>query len=126
VLRKQIEDRLIRAPFAGRVGLRDVHPGQYLAEGTELTTLESLSKDIDVDFRLPQEVTAQLAIGRTVRLSGGTLIAPIEATITAIDARADETSRNVRVRAEAFGACGAARGRATRGVRRSRVSDWRA
>jgi membrane fusion protein (multidrug efflux system) len=104
VLRERIEDRLIRAPFAGRVGLRDVHPGQYLTEGTELTTLESVSNDVDVDFRLPQETTSQLAIGRTVRLSGGTLSTPIEATITAIDARADETSRNVRVRAEARGA----------------------
>ncbi len=104
VLRESIEDRLIRAPFAGRVGLRDVHPGQYLAEGTALTTLESLSTDVDVDFRLPQEVTAQLTIGRKVRLSGGALIEPLEATVTAIDARADEVSRNVRVRAEARGA----------------------
>jgi membrane fusion protein (multidrug efflux system) len=103
VLRERIEDRLIRAPFAGRVGLRDVHPGQYLAEGTELTTLESLSNDVDVDFRLPQEVTAQLSVGNIVTLSGGTLTAPAPAKIIAIDARADETSRNVRVRAEGTG-----------------------
>jgi membrane fusion protein, multidrug efflux system len=101
VLREQIEDRLIRAPFAGRVGLRDVHPGQYLTEGTELTTLESLSKDVDIDFRIPQEVSAQLAVGNQVQLSGGALMAT--ATVIAIDARADEASRNVRVRAEAKG-----------------------
>jgi membrane fusion protein, multidrug efflux system len=103
VLRQQIEDRLIRAPFAGRVGLRDVHPGQYLTEGTELTTLESLSKDVDIDFRIPQEVSAQLSVGNTVQLSGGSLVEPATARVIAIDARADEASRNVRVRAEAKG-----------------------
>jgi membrane fusion protein, multidrug efflux system len=103
VLREQIEDRMIRAPFAGRVGLRDVHPGQFLAEGTELTTIESVSTDVDVDFRLAQEIAAQLAVGGEITLSGGALERPTAARIIAIDARADEASRNVRVRAEAKG-----------------------
>lgn len=103
VLRQSIEDRMIRAPFSGRVGLRDVHPGQYLAEGTELTTLQSIDENVDVDFRLPQEIAAQLAVGAAVTLSGGTLQQPANAHILAIDVRADEASRHVRVRAEARG-----------------------
>lgn len=100
VLRETIEDLTVRAPFAGRVGLRDVHPGQYLAEGTELTTLQSHGDHVDVDFRLPQEIAAQLAVGGEVSLSGGTLSKPASARIIAIDVRADEASRHVRVRAE--------------------------
>lgn len=96
-----IERRTLRAPFRGRIGLRDVHPGQYLAAGTELTTLESVSDSVYVDFRLQQEIAARLAPGSEVRLSGVGLAPGATAIVRAIDARADEASRTVRVRAEA-------------------------
>jgi membrane fusion protein (multidrug efflux system) len=41
--RAVIERKTIRAPFRARVGIADVHPGQYLTEGTQLTTLQSVS-----------------------------------------------------------------------------------
>ncbi|MBW7931600.1 MAG: efflux RND transporter periplasmic adaptor subunit, partial [Gammaproteobacteria bacterium] len=100
VVATTIARRTLRAPFRGRIGLRDVHPGQYLAAGTELTTLESLADTVYVDFRLQQDIAAQLALGDTVRLSGNGLPAGTTAVIRAIDARADEASRTVRVRAE--------------------------
>jgi len=101
VIATAIARKTLRAPFRGRIGLRDVHPGQYLAEGTELTTLESVDDTVYVDFRLAQETAARLAPGAEVRISGGGLEAPIAATVRAVDARADEASRTVRVRAEA-------------------------
>ena len=103
VIAATIARKVLRAPFRGRIGLRDVHPGQYLAEGTEITTLESVADSVYVDFRLPQEIAAQLAPGAPVRLSGGALRNEAEASVRAIDARADEASRTVRVRAEASG-----------------------
>jgi membrane fusion protein, multidrug efflux system len=39
-----IERKTIRAPFRARVGIADVHPGQYLNEGTEMTTLQSVAR----------------------------------------------------------------------------------
>jgi membrane fusion protein (multidrug efflux system) len=101
VIAAAIARKVLRAPFRGRIGLRDVHPGQYLAEGTELTTLESVDDSVYVDFRLPQEAAARLAPGAEVRIAGGSLAAPATAVVRAIDARADEASRTVRVRAEA-------------------------
>src|SRR5262245_4023169 len=103
VVATAIARKTLRAPFRGRIGLRDVHPGQYLAEGTEITTLESVADGGYVDFRLAQELAAQLAPGAPVRLSGGSLQGDAEAVVRAIDARADEASRTVRVRAEARG-----------------------
>src|SRR5262245_42753977 len=104
VVATAIARKTLQAPFRGRIGLRDVHPGQYLAEGTEITTLESVADEVYVDFRLAQEVAAQLAPGSRVRLSGGALRdGGAEAVVRAIDARADEASRTVRVRAEASG-----------------------
>jgi membrane fusion protein (multidrug efflux system) len=103
VVATAIARKTLRAPFRGRIGLRDVHPGQYLAEGTEITTLESVADGVYVDFRLAQELAAQLAPGARVRLSGGALRGDAEAVVLAIDARADEASRTVRLRAEASG-----------------------
>ncbi len=103
VVATTIARRILRAPFRGRIGLRDVHPGQYLAEGTELTTLESVEDSVFVDFRLPQEIAAQLAPGAPVQLAGAALRARTAAVVRAVDARADEASRTVRVRAEAAG-----------------------
>jgi len=100
VIATTIARKTLRAPFRGRIGLRDIHPGQYLAEGTELTTLESVADSVYVDFRLPQETAARLAPGAEVQVSGGGLAAAATATVRAVDARADEASRTVRVRAE--------------------------
>jgi membrane fusion protein (multidrug efflux system) len=104
VIATAIARKTLRAPFAGRIGLRDVHPGQYLAEGTEITTLESVDETVYVDFRLPQETAAQLAPGAEVQLRDTGLQSGATAVVRAVDARADEASRTVRVRAEASAA----------------------
>lgn len=103
VVATAIARKVLRAPFRGRIGLRDIHPGQYLAEGTELTTLESIADSVYVDFRLPQESAAKLKPGAEVKITGGALAEPATATVRAIDSRADEASRTVRVRAEVAG-----------------------
>lgn len=103
VIATAIARKVLRAPFRGRIGLRDIHPGQYLAEGTELTTLESVADSVYVDFRLPQESAARLAPGAEVQIAGGALAGPATATVRAVDSRADEASRTVRVRAEVAG-----------------------
>src|SRR5216110_162037 len=46
-----IAKKTIRAPFRARVGITDVHPGQYLNEGTQLTTLQGVEGAAHVDFR---------------------------------------------------------------------------
>ncbi len=93
-----IERKTIRAPFRARVGIADVHPGQYLTEGTELTTLQSVTNDAHVDFAVTQDVAAGLRVGDVVEVFGsaGT---PVPATIVAVDARVDSATRNVLVRA---------------------------
>src|SRR6266496_3174259 len=53
-----IAQKTIRAPFRARVGLTDVHPGQYLNEGTELSTLQGVDAAANVDFTVAQAVAA--------------------------------------------------------------------
>lgn len=94
-----IARKTIRAPFRARVGLADVHPGQYLSEGTVLTTLQGVAEGVRVDFAVAQDVATQLAPGDTifVTVNGNARATP--ARIVATDALVDPTTRNALVRA---------------------------
>src|SRR5262249_9494235 len=61
-----IARKTIRAPFRARVGIADIHPGQYLNEGTELTTLQGVAAAANVDFTVSQEVARALRAGEQV------------------------------------------------------------
>jgi membrane fusion protein (multidrug efflux system) len=94
-----IARKTIRAPFRARVGISDVHPGQYLNEGTELTTLQGVEDAAHVDFAVAQQVAAGLDPGDTVEIFAGSGTQPMSAKIVAVDARIDPTTRNAMVRA---------------------------
>jgi membrane fusion protein (multidrug efflux system) len=98
-----IAKKTIRAPFRARVGLADVHPGQYLNQGVELTTLQGVSGDVHVDFAVAQRVAAGLRVGSNVGVSIGEGAAPMTASVVAIDARVDPDTRNATVRARLAG-----------------------
>ena len=94
-----IAKKTIRAPFRARVGIADVHPGQYLDEGTLLTTLQGVGEAVHVDFTVAQQVAAGLRDGETVDVFAAGEAPPIRANIVALDARVDPTTRNAVVRA---------------------------
>ena len=94
-----IARKTIRAPFRARVGIADVHPGQYLNEGTELTTLQGVAEAAHVDFTVAQRVAQGLKVGDRVSVLTGAEATPVEARIVAVDARVDPTTRNASIRA---------------------------
>lgn len=94
-----IAKKVIRAPFRARIGLSDVHPGQYLNEGTHLTTLQSVDEAAHVDFTAAQRVAAGLKVGDQVEVLVTGDSTPHAARIVAIDALIDSTTRNAMVRA---------------------------
>jgi membrane fusion protein (multidrug efflux system) len=98
--RALIERKTIRAPFRARIGIADVHPGQYLNVGTLLTTLQGVDETTYVDFDVAQQVAAQLAVGSVVEVVGAEDAPPIRASIIAVDSRVDTETRNTVVRAE--------------------------
>ena len=97
-----IARKTIRAPFRALVGIADVHPGQYLNEGTLLTTLQGIDDAAHVDFTVAQQVAADLRAGELVEVSAGTS-APVTAKIVALDSRIDPATRNAVVRARIEG-----------------------
>lgn len=98
-LQALIARKTIRAPFAGRLGIRQANLGQFLNNGNPIVTLESLDP-IHVDFTLPQQRVADLATGQVVRVTADAAPGKVFAgKITALDSRVDPATRNVRIRA---------------------------
>jgi len=94
-----IAKKSVRAPFAGRLGITTIRPGQYLAPGQKIVTLQSL-EEIYADFRLPQQELARLQVGQKVDLSSN--VWPderFEGTITTIEPQVDPSTRNLLVQA---------------------------
>lgn len=94
-----IARKTIRAPFRARVGISDVHPGQYLNEGTQLTTLQGVDDAAYVDFSVAQQVAAILRKGDAVDILAAGSSSPIAGAIVATDSRVDPATRNAMVRA---------------------------
>jgi len=92
-----IERKTIRAPFSGILGIRQVNLGQYLQGGDPIVPLQSLDP-IHVDFGLPQESLAQVAVGREVRvLPEGETGTGSVGRVSAINSVVDAATRNVHV-----------------------------
>jgi membrane fusion protein (multidrug efflux system) len=98
-LQALIDKKMIRAPFAGRVGIRQINLGQYFARGRPLLALEKLDP-IYVNFSIPQQQLAQVRLGQKVTVTVDAFSGEnFEATITALDSQVDATSRNIAVQA---------------------------
>jgi membrane fusion protein (multidrug efflux system) len=98
--RALIGQKNITAAFAGRVGIRKVDVGQYVAAGAAIVSLQQLDP-IYVDFLTPEQNYAAMAIGQKVSAKvdalGG---AEFSGKISNLDARIDRDTRNILVRAE--------------------------
>jgi membrane fusion protein (multidrug efflux system) len=89
----------IKAPFDGRLGIRQVDLGQFVAAGTTMVTLQALDP-IFADFYLPQQSLAQLKIGQKARADIDTYPGrDFEGEISAINPKVDSATRNVQIRA---------------------------
>jgi membrane fusion protein (multidrug efflux system) len=98
-LEAQISRKTVRAPFAGRIGIRLINRGQYLAAGTPVTTLEAIDT-VYVDFSLPQQRLGDLKVGMPVRITiEGAQGAPQNGVVAAIDPAIDTTTRTIKLRA---------------------------
>lgn len=99
-LRARMRDRLIRAPFAGVLGMRSVSPGTLVQPGDTITTLDDIDV-IKIDFSVPERFLSILAPGLVVRATAAAYPdREFEGTVRAIDTRVDPETRSVGVRAD--------------------------
>ena len=94
-----VAQKIVRAPFDGRLGISTVNLGQYLAKGDKIATLQALDP-IYVDFYLPQTLFEQIGIHQIVYFRTNAYPhLEFEGKITGIDARFDPANQTVRVEA---------------------------
>ncbi|XJP98115.1 efflux RND transporter periplasmic adaptor subunit [Pseudomonas sp. B22129] len=97
--RALVEKKSIRAPFAGRIGITGVNPGQYLNPGDKIATLQTFDP-IYIDFSVPQTQLEAIAIGQTVAVTAdGLSNQTFKGRISTVDTQFDATTRNVTVEA---------------------------
>ncbi|KXU35487.1 hypothetical protein AXK11_06295 [Cephaloticoccus primus] len=98
-IKAMIEKKTLRAPFAGRLGIRAVNFGQFVRGGQAVVPLFSLDP-IYVDFSLPQQRLTALEVGQEVKISVDAFEGErFEGRLTAINPQVDSATRNVQVQA---------------------------
>ena len=94
-----IEKKQIRAPFAGRVGISQINPGQYVSPGVALVTLQSIDP-LYLQFSLPEQNLSSLSVGQKIELSADNQPdKKFTGMITAIDSKVDENTRSILLQA---------------------------
>ncbi len=97
--RALVAKKLVRAPFAGRLGIRAVDVGQYVNAGTKLVTLQALDP-VYVDFFAPQKSLGRIALGQKIVLRTDAFQGQqFPGEVSSIDPKVDPATRNVQVRA---------------------------
>src|SRR5579885_44375 len=94
-----IAQKQIRAPFAGRLGVRQIDLGQVLTAGTPIATLTDLSK-LYVNFTLPSSMRAELKVGQRVDVTADAFPGRhFTATVTTIEPQISPTTRTITLQA---------------------------
>jgi membrane fusion protein (multidrug efflux system) len=92
-------EKVIRAPFAGRLGVRQVDIGQFIAAGTTIVTLQQLDPML-VDFFLPQQTLGQVNVGEKVEVTTDAYPGRVfPGQVSSINSKVDSSSRMLQVRA---------------------------
>lgn len=96
---QRLAERVIRAPFAGTVGLADVDQGARVTAGTYITRLDDLS-EVEVEFSLPETLFSQITRGQAITATSPAFPdREFAGQIEAVDTRIDPVSRSFRTRA---------------------------
>lgn len=95
----KIQQKIITAPFSGKIGIRSIDIGQFVSAGTAMVTLQSLDP-LYVQFTIPEQYINQLYLQQpvsvNVNLANGKILT---GSITAINSKVDQITRNILVQA---------------------------
>jgi membrane fusion protein (multidrug efflux system) len=98
-IQARLDKTVIRAPFAGIVGLRQVSPGAYLRKGDDIARLENIAS-IKLDFRVPEVYASQVKVGQPVAIRLDAFPAEtFTGRIFAMEPMVDERTRTMLLRA---------------------------
>lgn len=100
VIKAQIAKTVVRAPFSGVIGLRNVSPGGYLSPTTAIATLVN-TDPMKVTFAVPERYKPLIKVGSKITFNVASTQKKFSATVYAIEPSIDPTSRTLTIRAKA-------------------------
>ncbi len=95
----RIDLATIKAPFSGRVGMRDFSPGAYLAQGELVTSLVQ-DEQLRINFSVPARYAGHLKPGTQVSIISRSIPDTLAAQVYAIDPVINQNTRTMQVRAK--------------------------
>ena len=98
IIKENIRKTEIRAPFGGKLGLKNVSPGAYVTPSSVLTTISQIST-LKIQFNVPERYGAQLKTGLPVTFSIDGTRKTFTATVIASEISIDENTRSLAIRA---------------------------
>ncbi|MEI6276957.1 MAG: efflux RND transporter periplasmic adaptor subunit [Prolixibacteraceae bacterium] len=98
VVNAQIDKTVIRAPFSGELGIREVSPGSYVTPQTLIGSIHQIDK-VKIDFTVPETFASLVVKGNQVHIQADGFSENLDATITAVEPQINTVSRNIKVRA---------------------------
>jgi len=98
IIKENIRKTEIRAPFAGRLGLKNISPGAYITPATILTTVNQVNT-LKIQFNIPERYGAKLKAGMPVTFSVDGSDKNFMATVLASEISIDESTRSLAIRA---------------------------
>jgi membrane fusion protein, multidrug efflux system len=93
-----LDKTILKAPFDGYIGLRQVSVGAYVSPTTLIATLLQLDK-IKIDFNIPEDYSSSVKVGETVEVEMDETGKRRKAKIIAVEAQVNQSTRNMTVRA---------------------------
>ena len=95
-----IDQKTLRAPFSGKLGIRKVDLGEYLPAGTAVVSLQKLDP-MYLDFTIPQTDLSLIKVGKKIAITTNAFVGKtFEGKIKAIEPQVNTSTRNITVRAE--------------------------
>ncbi|MEI6679387.1 MAG: efflux RND transporter periplasmic adaptor subunit [Mariniphaga sp.] len=98
IIDAQLDKTIIRAPFAGQLGLRQVSPGAYVTPAILIGTLHQTDK-VKIDFAVPETYTDHIQNGNQISVQASGIGKLLTAVIAAIEPQINSATRNIKVRA---------------------------
>lgn len=100
IIRTQISKTLIKAPFSGTIGLRNVSVGEYLSSDIIVANLVNINP-IKLSFSVPEKYASSMKLNTKVRFTFAGSDKTYTAIVYAIEPEVDITTRTIKLRAKA-------------------------
>jgi len=97
IIREAVRKTEIRAPFSGKLGLRNISDGAYVTSATIVTTISQVNQ-LKIQFNVPEKYGSQLRTGQSINFTVDGSDKTFSANIIAAEVKMDENTRSLAIR----------------------------